>query len=711
MRHGVTIMASTCTARVLSYAPCHVQRLLLGLVLLANTLAACATPEVKVPERIDSEAVHHYFAKADVTLPSDVAGVPIRRTGSDDLGDVPILLFNKGGGETRRLIVLVHGWGGNQLKTWEELPLLFLDPGRSKEFGGTFDVLVFGYPSGALAEEQALIYIGERARNTFVRVVNGLTADAPKYGEVFFLAHSMGAPIVQYAIVSMMTNPEDRKITESFLERVRGFVFIAPLNGRLVQSIQSVAEAFDDHQVVGAGPFGGFRRRLEAMWTEAEVREDFKRLFQTNTMLVHATADRVIDNTTVTERFKGVKSVPVSGGHVSVVKVRRETDELFGLVIRPFLNDRRGTGAGLEVSPRRVTLIPNEAPCADVSLVNKDQTQVHWGMSKRPKGYFMYPSKGVLQPKESRSATIVLTREEGEEPALEVEWKYAVGRTATKIRIDLDTKPAAKPGVLRQDRDSCAHLADALALFDKREYAAASMAINKADSMLFGLKAVPEVVKSAGLIELRGGRPEEAVKWWTKLAEHDDLGKIYLAGTLVALGQAQAAQQELKTLHSPVELTAIQFQEVKLDFSMMVFETAGLSVALKKTRSGSLNYEIVKALAYATVRSGFANYKLSQEQVRELRQFAELARTMKGIVKVTGYASEFGGKKANLTLAESRAKEVVRTLVTAGIDRPRIVVEAEEGFPLREWMAAGELGRGVTVQLTSEEEGMFRLDP
>jgi len=282
---------------------------------------------------------------------------------------------------------------------------------------------------------------------------------------------------------------------------------------------------------------------------------------------------------------------------------------------------------------------------------------------------------------------------------VEVEWRYAGAGPSARIRIDLETTPPAKPAGTEREGDPCREFANALTLFSKREYTAASMALDKASGPLLRLDADPSTARAAGLIKLRGGKPEEAVKWWTVLADYDDIGKIYLATTLAATGHHQAAYEEARKMRASVELTGVQYREVRMDFSTMAFEAAGLAVLPPKKSAGPTIYKIVKASAHKTVSWDYGDYLLSEDRTRVVAKFAETARRLPGIIRITGYASEFGAEKVNLALAQKRADEVVNALLASGIQRSRIVVNVDEGFPLKEWMLLGEFGRGGSCQV------------
>lgn len=103
----------------------------LGAPLILATAGSSHAAETA--EETESESVHKFLGDKGLNLPSSVKGVVIKVTGAQDLVESPILLFNKTTQGSRKLVVLVHGWGGDLVNTWKNFPGLFLD---SSQFYG-----------------------------------------------------------------------------------------------------------------------------------------------------------------------------------------------------------------------------------------------------------------------------------------------------------------------------------------------------------------------------------------------------------------------------------------------------------------------------------------------------------------------------------------------------------------------------------------------
>jgi outer membrane protein OmpA-like peptidoglycan-associated protein len=83
----------------------------------------------------------------------------------------------------------------------------------------------------------------------------------------------------------------------------------------------------------------------------------------------------------------------------------------------------------------------------------------------------------------------------------------------------------------------------------------------------------------------------------------------------------------------------------------------------------------------ATIKFAIGSFKISPEDMNQLKQLAQTATSLKGyIIEVTGYADSTGNAAMNTNLSEDRAKAVVTALMQQG------------GVPVRHIVAPGAMG-------------------
>lgn len=665
------------------------------------TLVGCGflAPGVQGP-RTDEDAVIilEHLKRKGLVLPSHVNATFI---GGRDLDESPVLLFNKSAKGVRKLVVLVHGWGGDQLHTWRYLPLVFLDPAVSKEFGGRYDVALYTYPTGFADKDESLLDIASAAKEDFLQLASGLKEGVPSYEEIYFITHSMGALITQWAIISALLAQDEQELWRRFLRKVRGFVFVAAPNGRLRALIREIGQQFGIRQVNEIG-YGRFREDLEKKWIEAEKRSyvEFRRLFRMNTRLVLATGDAIVDNATIRDRFTELDPVPIYGGHVSVVKVEGDTDPLVSRVIRRFLTDRMASGEGLEIRPQTLDfLVPDERPCDVLTIKNKDRTLINWWVDSRPLGFSLSENRALMESEEAKELWVYRTSETRAASVMHISWRYGEsGPLGTAIPIALREVPVSGVPRRTEAEDRCTQKVKVMRLFERKDFWGAYLALREAGGQIAELRQSPTFSKLAGFVFLKVGRPAETLKWWSDYAAKDDVGKIYLAAALSAYGEISKARTVVRWMKAPIELGSEEVKEIQSELPEMALEKAGLAVLPARGFLFKEPVKVVKASAHASLSFDADKFTVSHSDFQQLKNFASgVQKTDFGVVLVRGYAADRGTAEYNLALAERRATEVSNILKQLGIDPSRIRVQWREAVPVGPWPTAGELARQVSV--------------
>lgn len=563
------------------------------------------------------------------------------------------------------------------------------------EFGGKYDVLLYSYPTGFWSTEDSLINIGERAREHFNQTMKGLGRGLPTYDEIYFITHSMGALVTQWAIVSMMNTPAKAKHWGPFLKKTRGFIFIAAPNGGLRSLIQSVGGLFNA-QVDDIGPYGNFRDRLESMWVEAEKadKDRFFLLFRKNTALVLASQDNVINNATITERFAGMTPYNVRGGHISAVKVIAESDELFRIVIAPFLKERIPIGKGLTVEPPKLVFVtPDIAVCGLLTVTNEDKARINWKVEERPRGYFPSYSREdqELEPEASAKIRVARLVESSPAQSMSILWNYDLTETVqSKINIALQEVNFKQGNISSTsasgyEPDPCEVVARkisiAISLYEKNLFRDAYLnlhdTIDRARQLglTVQLQESPSFAKYAGLISLQMQDAENATAWLGRFAERDELGQVYSATAKWLLGTPSKETRKVvsKPLASQIEITLEKGNEIKRVLPENALEKEGFVVRPVQKLFGSNSYKITKAVSNKSITFDTFKSDLSDEDKKQLDKFVETIHGQEDIsVWVSGYADDRSSNDANLAIAKKRTESVTNYLEEKGV-RPALI--------------------------------------
>ncbi len=112
-----------------------------------------------------------------------------------------------------RLVVFVHGFGGNALETW----LRFPDGGSTRPWWGESDLLFAGYNSTegrikGFADElrHAIPAFYPKRRQELLQAGNAKLGEPADYGELVLVGHSLGGVVVRRAVCDAIQDSQER---------------------------------------------------------------------------------------------------------------------------------------------------------------------------------------------------------------------------------------------------------------------------------------------------------------------------------------------------------------------------------------------------------------------------------------------------------------------------------------------------------------------
>lgn len=158
-----------------------------------------------------------------------------------------------------RLVVFVHGFGGDAVATWEQ----FASPLQGSQWWQSADLFFFGYDSrrrtitGVAHELLRLIDDLYPRVRTELSEIDGEPARSPagqEYGELYLVAHSLGGVVVRHAIADAVERSQAREARSA-----------SALLGATVRMFSPASAGFQ------AAGLLGLARATPGIWTAAEM--------------------------------------------------------------------------------------------------------------------------------------------------------------------------------------------------------------------------------------------------------------------------------------------------------------------------------------------------------------------------------------------------------------------------------------------------------
>lgn len=238
---------------------------------------------------------------------------PIPKSAGLDLGEVENVQATSSG----RLIMLIHGWRGDSMKTWRQFPeLLRTDPSLSG-----YRLLVVDYPTFLVRRN---LRVTEMAR----WLLESIRKDNPneQYEEVVIIAHSMGGVLAREIVVQSRLRGE--------LIPVRTIVSIAsPFEGTDRAKLAS-ALGISKNLTRDLVPDSGFLVGLRQHWNELRPRP--------YTYCITSPRDRTVKQESATSQCDESFKYP-QWNHREMVKPSQRSDPRYSTPVRAIRVARGGS--------------------------------------------------------------------------------------------------------------------------------------------------------------------------------------------------------------------------------------------------------------------------------------------------------------------------------------------------------------------------------
>lgn len=284
------------------------------ILFLTLALASCSTSAV---------------TSSQVSLPNYTKIEPIKQ--ADRISADSKYLFVKDLPEAKALVVLVHGWSGDQSTTWGALPEIL-----AGGYGDTatllwtrgINTLLYGYPTmfgGRELERQARIFNSEI----------GLARRLCDCRHIYLVGHSMGALVITRALVTLLLTDAHDTEEGSSLDSLASVVLLAPAF-QLTAKFDSLVASWGWGQLNEMREFSRFRETLNAdiLRLRRNFPDRYAKVFIQRTAFILAEDDIVVNNSAVRSQFVDSKTFDLPGGHEGVVKVDTPNNETFRVLAR-----------------------------------------------------------------------------------------------------------------------------------------------------------------------------------------------------------------------------------------------------------------------------------------------------------------------------------------------------------------------------------------
>jgi len=498
------------------------------------------------------------------------------------------------------LVVLVHGWMGDQSTTWGHLPKILgggAGDSGALEWTRRFNVMLYGYPT--LAGEREL---AQQARILLTEIQ--LARQRCHCDRIYLVGHSLGGLLITRAIVSVLLKDAPSADEESMLESLTATVLLAPAF-QLMPHTAILGRYISNKHIADMGDFSEFRRSLEddLERLRRERPDRYTRVFSQRSAFILAEDDSIVDNEATRSLFPDSRHFDLPGTHVSLVKVDAPTNETFlalgevlqrtspiQLVQLPQKREARLDLDKVQVSPKDV-YFADDSIMTKLFLTTRDREIKEVETSVTPSGYGFYSE--TLQPISSMRAHDWVIRILREPTAVTTARSHTLNifvngklirslpivaqqtniKAFEKIVREHEPTMEGKPPHRRVrgwgERDQkTGELVDALLNSQLEERVARGQYLAQAfleyvagDTTLIPLRVDPRrtrdrvdplVLKWEGIAAFLSGDSIAAMEAFRRLSAVSPIGDAYLAFTLCVMGRAAEARAILAATPQPL---------------------------------------------------------------------------------------------------------------------------------------------------------------
>jgi len=221
-------------------------------------------------------------------------------------------------------VVFVHGFLGNALSTWGNLPTLL----QGSAFARNKDIICYSYKTGLLS------FRGRETSACIDNLVAFCETFLSKYNRVYFVTHSLGS------VITLGSIPVLFETNTKWSRRIRGVIVLAPaLWGSKVADGCAIVQNIAWRTILGMR-FVSLSKLILELRSSSRILRDIRERWisyrtkvGTNCTIISGTLDNIVSRNLDDVKAMGLRSLSAGASHRSISKTKTLSDALYVTIL------------------------------------------------------------------------------------------------------------------------------------------------------------------------------------------------------------------------------------------------------------------------------------------------------------------------------------------------------------------------------------------
>ncbi len=221
-------------------------------------------------------------------------------------------------------VVFVHGFLGNALSTWGNLPTLL----QGSAFARNKDIICYSYKTGLLS------FRGRETSACIDNLVAFCETFLSKYNRVYFVTHSLGS------VITLGSIPVLFEANTIWSRRIRGVIVLAPaLWGSKIADGCAIVQNIAWRTILGMR-FVSLSKLILELRSSSKILRDIRERWisyrtkvGTNCTIISGTLDNIVSRNLDDVKAMGLRSLSAEASHRSISKTKTLSDALYVTIL------------------------------------------------------------------------------------------------------------------------------------------------------------------------------------------------------------------------------------------------------------------------------------------------------------------------------------------------------------------------------------------